>query len=168
MNDPSDYTVQFSGLKIGIHKFEFKVSNKFFDLFEYSEIEKADVNLEVELEKKSMMMIFDFKIHGVVNLICDRCGECFDKQISGEEKLIVRFGDEQYEQTDEIIILPESEYKIDLTHYVYEFINLLLPIKRIHEEGECDQTAINNLNKILHQEEDKPEDPRWKTLKGLK
>jgi len=168
VNNLNDFSVQFSGLTLGKHYFKFKIEEAFFDLFEYSEVDNGSIHLVVEMEKRSTMLVFQFSFEGKVKLICDRCGDPFDAKINGVEKQIVQFGNEQYEQTDDIVVLPESEYEINLAKYAYEFIILNLPVKRLHEEGECNQEAIDNLNKVLSKEEDKPTDPRWKALEGLK
>ena len=90
--------------------------------------------------------------------------------MAGEKKLIVKFGNETYEETDEILIIPETDYQIDLYHYVYEYINLLLPVKKVHPEDSNGNSTCNAevIKKLEELENQNPTDPRWNELKKLK
>ena len=56
---------------------------------------------------------------------------------------------------------------MDLKNYLYEFITLLLPIKRIHRDGECDPEMIRSIEEHAFVEKEEDVDPRWDKLKGL-
>lgn len=170
MNYSKQFVIQFSGLNNGDHNFDFEVTDEFFEKIEYSEIKKGKVNIDVLLNKQENMLVFDFSIKGFVNVICDRCSYPFDIEVSGDKKLIVKFGEEAYEETDEIIIIPETDYQIDLYHYVYEYINLLLPVKKVHPKDSngnstCNPKVIKKLEELENQNSN---DPRWNELKKLK
>ena len=164
------FVIQFSGLNNGDHNFDFEVTDEFFEKIEYSEIKKGKVNIDVLLNKQENMLVFNFSIKGFVNVICDRCSYPFDIEVAGEKKLIVKFGDETYEETDEILIIPETDYQIDLYHYVYEYINLLLPVKKVHPEDSNGNSTCNPevIKKLEELENQNPTDPRWNELKKLK
>ena len=114
------------------------------------------------------MLVFDFVINGSINVICDRCLDNFDFLIDKQERLIVKFGEEFGEENDDIIIIPETEHQIDISSNLYEYIILMLPIKKTHPEDEngntmCNPEIIKKLNELS-----KPEpDSRWDSLKGL-
>lgn len=170
MDNMKDFIVPFSGLSIGSHRFELKVENKFFDHFEYSSIHKADIDIIVILDKKERLMTFSFELNGKVETICDRCGDPVEIIIEGNEKLIVKFGDHFEEESEEIITIPESEFKIDLAPFVYEYITLSIPIKALHlddENGEstCNKEALALLKKLQDHSET---DSRWDVLSKLK
>lgn len=170
MNYFKQFVIQFSGLKNGDHNFNFEVTDKFFEKIEYSEIKKGKVNVDVLLNKQENMLVFKFSINGFVNVICDRCSYPFDVGISGEKRLIVKFGEKTYEETDEILIIPETDHQIDLSHYVYEYINLLLPVKRIHQEDKNGNSTCNPevIKKLKDLETQNSTDLRWNELKKLK
>jgi uncharacterized metal-binding protein YceD (DUF177 family) len=165
-----DYIIQFSGLKEGFHSFDFQVGKPFFDHFDYSEVTKGVFDVALELEKKTRMLILQFAIRGYAEMPCDRCGEPFKQEIQGDRRLIVKFGEEPGEESEEVIILPETEYKIDISQYLYEFINLMVPVKRIHGDDENGNSLCNpEVIRILEENTGKPEtDPRWDALKKLK
>jgi uncharacterized metal-binding protein YceD (DUF177 family) len=170
MNYFKQFVIQFSGLSIGEHHFDFEVTDEFFEKIEYSEINKGNVKIDVLLSKQENMLVFMFSMKGKVNVICDRCSYPFDIEISGDKKLLVKFGNETYEETDEILIIPETDYQIDLYHYVYEYINLLLPIKKVHPEDNDGNSTCNPkvIKKLEELENQNPIDSRWNELKKLK
>ena len=170
MNYFKQFVIQFGGLKNGDHQFNFDVSDEFFEKTEYSEISNAKVNVDVLLNQQENMLVFNFVISGFVVVNCDRCSYPFDFEVSGGRKLIVKFGEEKYEETDEILIISKTAHQIDLSHYIYEYINLLLPIKKIHPEDEngnstCNPEVIRKL-KILENQDST--NPRWTELIKLK
>ena len=158
-----DYTIQFVSLKPGTHFFEYEVDNKFFEEFDFSELLDATFKVELAFEKKSTMMLLNFNFSGEITVPCDRCLENLTIDVEGEEKLIVKFGDEPYDGTDDIVILPENAYEINVAQYIYEFIEVNIPHKRAHDEDECDVEAINKLNEYKVKNNDKI-DPRWSGL----
>jgi len=156
-------------LGIGEHEFEFEIDDRFFEKYDHSDIQKGAIDIKLLLEKQDRMLILNFDIRGRVNVICDRCLEYYDQRVNGLEKLIVKFGDKFSEESDEVIVIPESEHKIDIGHYIYEYISLLLPIKQVHAN---DEEGVSRCNKEVayrmeNHEEDKKTDPRWEVLKTL-
>jgi uncharacterized protein len=164
-----DLYITFSGLKDGSHDFPFQLKDSFFALFEYAEVEKGELTAKVVLNKKPNMLTLDFAISGEVELACDTCTEPYLQNISSNNSLIVKFSDiVEPEENDEILLLPTSEHQLYIGQYLYEFIHLALPTKRIHaNEEDCNQEIIDKLNELAYQE---PElsDPRWEVLKNLK
>lgn len=161
-----EFVIPFVGLKEGVHDYAFDVDIKFFESFDNSEIISADVHVDVSLERQERMLIFSFSTKGKLVLPCDRClGELL-LPVEGKDGLIVKFGQEWEEESDEIIVIPEKESHIDISTYIYEFIMLKLPIQRVHPEGEglCDPQVISKLNEYR----ETGTDPRWAALEQLK
>jgi len=166
----NEFVIPFSGLSIGNHQFTFKIDDKFFDNFEYSEIKKGNVNVMLRFEKQEQMLILDFDIRGAIQVICDRCLDTYDQPIAGKERLIVKFGEEAEEESDEIIIIPVGQFQLDVSQYIYEYINLLLPIRLVHPEDEngkslCDPEVIKKLEELSVK---KTTDSKWDILKNIK
>jgi len=161
----SEYTIQFESLKQGTHYFEYSIDNKFFGEFDCEEFEKSSFKIDLEFMKQSTMLLLKFNFKGTITVPCDRCLDLVEIAVDGEEKLIIKFGNEMYEETEDILILPIYEYKLNVAKYIYEFINLNLPQKRVHPTGLCNQEVIKELEKI----EQKKEiiDPRWSALQGI-
>ncbi|MEI6122939.1 MAG: DUF177 domain-containing protein [Bacteroidota bacterium] len=165
----NQFVIEFSGLEEGIHNFDFTIDAAFFNEFEYSEIRDGKVKVSVALDKQTTMLVLNFKIKGYLICMCDRCLEDYQQKISGSECLIVKFGESKSDESDEIRIIPSTEHQIDISHDIYEFINLLIPYKRVHQEDKNGKSACNPeiLKKIDELNNQKNNDPRWDELKKI-
>lgn len=170
MDVMKEYVIRFSGLKDGPHTFRLDIGRPFFEHFDYGEITNGVIRVECEMEKQERMLVFNLGIKGKVRMPCDRCMEPFELPVEGSEQLIVKFGEEALEEDDKLIVIPETAYEIDLSHYLYEFIHLLLPSRRVHGEDEEGNTLCDpEMLKRLEDHHNEPQiDPRWDALKKLK
>jgi uncharacterized metal-binding protein YceD (DUF177 family) len=170
MKRKSDYTIPFAGLKLGHHLFDFEIDDTFFEELDYSLIQKGDIHVSIDLEKKETMLILLFTIKGSVESECNLCTDPVDFEINNTFQLIYKFGLEEMDDEAIIVIHPDS-YQIDVTQPIYEFITISLPPRIVHEEGECNQEMIDSLNKYLSSKKEEPKDddidPRWSALKNL-
>lgn len=169
MTPLNDYIIQFSGLTEGIHTFEYKVDHTFFTQFEMSEIKEGEVKVELTIDKQASMMVLEFTIRGHINCECDRCLNDYQQEIAGNERIIVKFNEDKNEETDEIKVLSPSEHQLDISQDIYEFINLLIPVKRVHpldEKGNsgCDPEMIRKLEKLSIKEN---KGPIWDELNKI-
>jgi len=140
------FIIPFVGLKIGKHTFDFSVSDSFFETFSYSTIEGGEVNVQLELEKKEIMLIGSFSCQGMINALCDRCNETMSFPISGSFQIIFKFGSETSDD-ESLVVLPTYAYQLDIEHYVHELIIVSLPSRIVHEDGKCNDEIL----KFLHQ-----------------
>nr|WP_321353588.1 DUF177 domain-containing protein [uncultured Draconibacterium sp.] len=177
MSWKSKYNIEYKGLKEGLHDYHFEVNDKFFEHFEESLVDKGEVSVNVQLEKRSAFLKLSFALEGWLELVCHRCLDEYTQDVSLETELFVKFGEEdEFEEGDNVIwVLPE-EHAINLAQIIYEYVTLSIPLRHVHpnESGEnsCNQEMIERLNDIMQHEpaeEDEEEiDPRWAALKNLK
>lgn len=175
MKPLKEYDIQFVGLKLGKHHFEYQIDKKFFEHFEYEDFNDVDVKVNLLFEKKATLLELDFEVSGAVNVNCDTCNEPYDQSIEDDFNLVVNFGDEYNDENENILIIPHGEYEINVAQYIYELIILAMPIKRIHpgiEDGSLKSEILEKLKalspKNLEEKEESEEiDPRWNTLKKL-
>jgi len=120
MNDLKEYLIQFIGLKLGKHQFDYQLDNSFFEHFEYDDFNNANIKVQVVLEKKNTMLELTFKHKGTVNVPCDLTSEDFDLPIKGKINLIVKFGESFNDENEELLILPHGEYEFNIAQYIYE------------------------------------------------
>ena len=169
MNRLKEYTIQFVGLEPGNHQFEFEVNDSFFEHFEFSQIQHGHIHVTVDLQKMERMMIFDISIVGEVLVTCDRCTNEFNMPLSDTQRLIVKLGAEYTEESEDVVVIPETEYQFNLASYIYEFIHLALPARLLHPDdangnSTCDPVMLRLLQKLAPTES---VDPRWEALKKL-
>ncbi len=164
-----NFIVHFVGLSIGSHQFELDVNDQFFERFEYSQLQRGQVSILVELDKQERMMVFSFGIKGNVEVTCDRCGDEFTLPIQGDQRLIVKFGTDYLEESDDMIVIPSTDSKIDLSPFIYEYLHLILPWRIIHPDDVDGKTTCNK-DTLRRLEELAPHtsiDPRWAALGNL-
>jgi uncharacterized protein len=167
-----EYTIPYHGLSQGMHEYDFEVKKRFFEHFENPDIPGGEVSVSLKLNKKSAFMELDFQIIGYLSVVCDRCLEVFNKEVDLKEKLYIRFGDVEEEESENVIVLPREETRLNIAQYIYEFSALNLPVQRIHPEDkngnpECNKEMLKKLDQFQAKEEEKV-DPRWEALLKLK
>ena len=62
MKSLSPYLIKFSGLKEGIHCFDYELGNKFFKNFDYYDFLDAKLFAKLELEKQSTLLNLSFHL----------------------------------------------------------------------------------------------------------
>ena len=117
-------------------------------------------------------MELHFDVKGTVELPCDVSMELFNYPIDADYDLIVKFGTPNSQIADEILILPEGSYQINVAQYFYEMVVLNLPLKRVHpgiEDGTLQSEILDKLKALEPKETHLKgsEDPRWNKLKDL-
>jgi len=169
----SKYVIPFKGLKTGKHNFEFEVNKEFFEPFNTAEVNAASCRVDVELNKQTGMLEISIHIHGIVEVCCSRCMEFFQLPRDIFETLYVKFSDTEMVESDDIIYIPEKEYELDITQFIYEFIMLSLTYESVHPEDKegnftCNQEIQKQLDEYsTGKESEKDTDPRWNQLKSL-
>ncbi len=169
MEKKIEYIIPVKGLALGDHQYTYVIDDKFFSSYDYFETNKGLVNLTIDMVKESNLIDFKFHFDGNIELLCDRCLDKFNLHVNDDFRLIVKYGNEFEEISDEIITIPNNEANIDLSQYIYEYINLMLPIKKVHPDDEfgnstCNQEMIDKLDNYI----EKKSDPRWDALKNIK
>ncbi len=178
MKNLIDYNIPLSGLKEGIHQYDFTVDEKFFEHFEYSEISKVTIAVHVELDRQATLMVLKFNLKGALTLACSRCLDDFEMPLDFTDKVIIKFGDEVSDSRyigEEVQLVSFNDHEINIAQYIYEFTLLGIPVKRVHpddEEGNstCNQDMLDQLEGYsVHEDENEKEDtdPRWDKLRDL-
>lgn len=170
------YDIQFVGLKLGKHIYDYEINQTFFEYFEFDEFNTINVNLNIHLEKKTTLLELNFSGNGSVNINCDVSNEPYDQPINFNFNLVVKFGQEYNNENDSILIIPHGSYEINIAQYIYELIVLSIPQKRIHpgvEDGTLNSEILRKLEDLSPNADLKGEsssndvDPRWNKLKKL-
>lgn len=170
-----DYDIEFAGLKQGTHSFDFQLNNDFFKLFGLEEYHAADIRVTAVLEKRSTLMDLTITGEGSVNVDCDVTTEPYDQPIQAHMDIVVKFGESQNNDDEDILVLPHGEHKLNIARYVYEMLVLSVPYKRVHpgvEDGTLQSEVLDRLRDLSIENRDKNKseeiDPRWSALKKLK
>lgn len=171
MDKIKNYDLIFSGLKEGVHEFQFEIKEAFFSLFDTEqEFENPDIKVNARLEKHSTFLELCLNITGKVQLTCDISNENFDHDIKSESKYLIKFGEEYDDSHEEIIVIPKESYFFNLAQLMYENITLAIPMKKISPNISDEDLSVLEKYSLQEEpsEEEKTSDPRWDVLKKLK
>lgn len=161
-----EYIIPLKGLEAGTQEFKFLVDKTFIDCFENNEISDSSVWVNLSINKATQAFEMHFKLKGQIKVSCDRCLEDLDLKIKGEFNLYLKYGEVFEEVDDEVIIIPHDEGFFDLSQYVYEFLNLCIPISRVHEGSKCNPEMLAHL-KNNNDNTTNETDPRWDVLRKI-
>ena len=171
MKSPSPLIVKFSGLKEGIHNFNFDIGKKFFESFEYDDFIDVDILTKLKLEKKINMLNLDFFFSGKVKVPCDLTIEPFYIDIKTDYSIVVKFAENKHSTDDKIIFLSTGTSSIDISTIIFETIVLEVPQKRVHpgiKDGSLKSEILDKLEDLKPKELFlNKRDPRWDKLKEL-
>jgi uncharacterized metal-binding protein YceD (DUF177 family) len=177
------YDIDIFKLSDKQHVYSFEADDAFFSLFEQGLLNKGQFKTRLVLDKTPTMLLLQFQIDGWVELICDRTLEPFQHPIQINQQLILKYGEENKELTDEIEIITRDTQRINVAHYIFEFIGLSLPMKKLHPSLKDEPAEVETEEGILvYRSESSTEangaeaapdeeakiDPRWQALKKLK
>lgn len=177
MKSLKQYSIPFTGLKIGQHQFTFEVGDRFFNEFEYSLVKQGLLKVDLLLEKQETMLVLDFHITGYIKLNCDKCLADYPHQINAKDRLIAKFSNiEDLQDSEEVMVLSKNDSEIDTSSFIYEMINLAAPYINVCEDpgnlSDCDQEMLSKLKEFSEEQEQEKEksddnDPRWDKLKNI-
>ena len=174
MKNLKQFNISFVGLKEEKHLFNYQLDKTFFTTFDYEEFNEANINVDLEFDKKPTLLTLHFTASGSINVPCDVTNELFNQTIEANLKLIVKFGPEFNDDNEDVLILPYDEFQINVAQYIYEMIVLAVPQKRVHPQvldGTMQSEVLEKLKQLeIKQEkpvEENTTDPRWDKLKDL-
>ncbi len=176
MSRKGSYVIRIEGLGEGVHDFSFELNEQFFVQFEHPEVKTGNVHANVVLEKPPGVNVLHFHLTGTVEVVCDRCLEPFLTGIDTHQRIFLKHGVKTEEVEDDVLMIGDDTHEIVVDQYLFEFIVLALPLKKVHPEDQegnsgCDPEMISKLNAHLKTtaETDKLEqsDPRWDALKDI-
>lgn len=168
MSRNSDTTVRFCGLKSGRYDYDFDLDGAFFEGFKNEEMCDGEVHVKAVLEKNERVMMFKFSLDGWVTTLCDRCLGRMRVKIEGEEQLNVRISDDEKSDDENVAILPEGSFEIDLAQWLYEYVAVRIPMQHVHPDGECDPEMTRYIGSEEDEKVSDEVDPRWAALKDMK
>lgn len=180
MGHRRDFEIAFVGLKPGIHEFNYAINDKFFEPFQQQDFRNCQANVKLSLDKKSSFMLLKFEIGGTLEVTCDRCNNNLPFELWDEFNITVKMVEEselmnQQEDDPDVYYIDRGESHIDVANWIYEFINLSIPMQKVcgYEKADgpyCNPAAMDMLKKLEAKEPGKKEDnnPIWKGLEKFK
>ena len=184
----SAYKLQLKSLAPGTHEFEYVLDKQFFANMESADIHDADLKVKLTAVYRGDVYDLTFKITGNVVLLCDRCLDTMDFPIDASYHIMVKYGDDYNDDSDELLEIPQSDAYINVAYMHYDTVALAIPIKHVHPMGKCNRQMSALLkkhraratgedadleNELIDEIDDIEEsgstatDPRWDALRNL-
>ncbi|RRA98816.1 YceD family protein [Larkinella rosea] len=178
MKELQKYTISISSLEDKSYEFHFESGDAFFEALDQDLIQRGSFKTHLVLTKSSSMIQLNFHILGSVELVCDRSLDAFDEPIDIEEQLFLKYSDHVEELTDEIELILWDTQQINIARYLFDFIALSLPMKKLHPRFRQEETDEDEEleGKVVYRSEplgpddetaEPPVDPRWEALRKL-
>ena len=178
MSRRRDFEIAFVGLKPGVHEFNYSIDDRFFEAYQQQDFRNCTAHIKLTLDKKSSFMLLKFEMGGKLEVNCDRCNSNLPLDLWDEFNITVKIVEEpelmnNQEDDPDVYYLSRGESHIDVANWIYEFINLSIPMQKIcnFEDMDgpyCNKAAIDVLKKLETKEPEKKENPIWKGLEKFK
>jgi len=173
-----EYEIAFVGLKPGVHEYSYAITDKFFEPFQQQDFKNCQAQVKLSLDKKTGFMLLRFEIGGSLEVTCDRCNNPLPFELWDEFNVTVKMVEEpelmnDQEDDPDVYYIGRGESHIDVANWIYEFINLSIPMQKIcqYEKMDgphCNPKVLDMLKKLETKEPEKKDNPIWKGLEKFK
>ena len=173
-----EFEIAFVGLKPGIHEYNYEITDKFFERFQQQDFSNCKANVKLSLDKKNSFMLLKFEIGGSLLANCDRCNNELMLELWDEFNIVVKIVEEpelmnDQEDDPDVYYISRGGSHIDVADWIYEFINLSIPMQKVcglndKNGAACNQDALDALRKMEPEETEKKYNPIWKGLEKFK
>lgn len=184
----TEFELQLKSMPVGVHDFEYHLNKQFFVDMESIEIRDANLVVTLKVNHKGDLYDLTFGVSGTVAVPCDRCLDDVQLPIDAQYHIVVQYGDDYRDDSDELLIIPESDNTLNVAYMIYDTASLAVPFKHVHPKGECnkamsavfkkhrarvaDDEAAEDVDDLLDDFDDDDDnggdvDPRWNELKKL-
>ena len=153
------------------------MDDKFFLNYGSQDFKNCNAVVKLELDKKPGFMLLKFDIDGSIDISCDRCGNPLTLRLWEEFKSMVKLVDNpdemnEQEEDPDVYYIGRGESHLHLADWIYEFINLSIPLQKMCSPDEiggpqCNKEVLAKLAKIEVEKQDAV-NPLWKGLEKFK
>jgi uncharacterized metal-binding protein YceD (DUF177 family) len=178
MSSRREFEIAFVGLKPGTHVFEYDIKDQFFAEFQEQDFYNCHAHIKLILEKgTSSFLRLRFEVGGTLEVVCDRCSNNLPLQLFDEFGMTVKMVDEPEQMNDQeedpdVHYISKGESHLDVKGWIYEFINLSLPMQKTCAFENMDGPHCNpEARKLLRGEQangSEQSNPMWKGLEKFK
>ncbi|HUQ96680.1 MAG TPA: DUF177 domain-containing protein [Chitinophagaceae bacterium] len=178
MSSRREYEIAFVGLKPGTHEYEYSVTDSFFESFNEQDFKNCQAHIKLVLEKGlGSFLRLRFEVGGTLEVICDRCSNNLPIQLFDEFVMTVKLVDNpdvmnDQEEDPNVFYIAKGESHLDVKTWIYEFINLSIPMQKTCSfeamDGPHCNPAARALLSSLRATENNQGNPVWKGLEKFK
>jgi uncharacterized protein len=155
-------------LSEGLHTLNFVAKLAEFDLENHPNL-RSDVQIEVELEKRSPHYFLKNHVRAAGRFLCDRCASEIQTSLFGESRSVFSSDEDMAARDEEIHLITADAKELDITDDIRDTLLLAIPMKSLCSE-ECRGLCAGcgaNLNEEPCRCAPPAADPRWGALRKL-
>jgi uncharacterized metal-binding protein YceD (DUF177 family) len=185
MGHRRDFEIAFVGLKPGVHEYNYDIGDRFFETLpatgqtlQQQDFRNCKARVKLLLDRNNGFMLLKFEIGGTLEVTCDRCNSNLPLELWDEFSVTVKMVDEPalmngQEDDPDTYYIGRGESHINVTSWIYEFINLSIPMQKTcsfekMDGPHCNPSALDVLKKLEPEDNDKKDNPIWKGLEKFK
>lgn len=172
-----NFDIAYVGLKPGVHVFEYEINDKFFVDYQEQDFRNCVAQVKVMLDKQNGFVLLKFEVGGRLNVTCDRCGNDLPLELWDEFNVVVKMVEDpevmnEEEEDPDVYYISKGESHLHLADWIYEFVNLSIPMQRMCTPEEmggpgCNKEVLAMLKK-LESQNNSAKNPLWKGLEKFK
>ena len=171
MDSLESFKIDLRDLEQGATTLKLHLDDDFFSALNADEIKRGDLTCDVVVYRTEDVFELKFHTEGTIHIACSLCLGDMEQSISTDDTLAVKFGVE-YSEDDDLVTVAEDEGILDVAWFIYEFIELNIPIRHVHAPGKCDSAMMKMLEEYSAArsgvDSEDSIDPRWAALAKLK
>lgn len=141
------YKIQLASLADGHHEQDFECGTEFFKNMENPDVISSDVKVHMDLQKKNDTYDCTFTCKGLLKIPCDRCLDPIDHEVDTTYHIIVKYGEDYNDESDELLVIPYSDTSLNVAYMLYDTIVLTIPLRHVHPLGKCNRAMLSALHK---------------------
>ena len=143
----TEFKLPLKSMPEGSQEFEYKLTKQFFVNMENNDVRDADIIVDLTVDHNHDCYTLYFKLDGDVVVACDRCLDDLHLPIDTEYSIIVKYGDDYDDSSDEFLVIPESDNYLNVAYMIHDTVALAIPIKHVHPLGKCNRAMSSLLKK---------------------
>ena len=172
MSKLEQFNVDLKALSQGDNILSFVLDDAFFEAIEAPTVRRGRLQTTLTIHRTEDYFDLDFHTEGLVTVACDRCLDDLQQPISADDHLVAKFGT-AYSEDDELVIVAENEGMLDVSWFIYQFVELSIPLRHVHAPGKCNPAMMKALEEHSAARSgvesiESSVDSRWAVLEKLK
>ena len=172
MSKLEQFNVDLKALSQGDNILSFVLDDAFFEAIEAPTVRRGRLQTTLTIHRTEDYFDLDFHTEGLVTVACDRCLDDLEQPISADDHLVAKFGT-AYSEDDELVIVAENEGMLDVSWFIYQFVELSIPLRHVHAPGKCNPAMMKALEEHSAarsgvESVESFVDSRWAVLEKLK
>ncbi|MBD5192209.1 MAG: DUF177 domain-containing protein [Bacteroidales bacterium] len=186
----TEYKLMLKSMPKGVNEFVYKLGKQFFVNMENNDVRDANLTVDLAVNNTGDFYDLTFAVEGEVTVLCDRCLDDLVLPIETSYHVVVKYGENYNDSSDELLEIPESDNYLNVAYMIYDTVMLAIPIKHVHPMGKCNRAMsallkkhrsganagedtaledqlIDEIDSMDSADVETPTDPRWDELKKL-